>query len=163
MIFVDLCCLIFLPIWKILTASSISICSIEFDKAINIPVRPTPALVYNKFKSTHTCLQWHLLRGKVVYLYKKGEPSRVFSVNLNKFVRLPFYRIPTAIVSVSYNYVKNHNFRKKVLYWYTKQHSKYWENSMKHYLYFKIFTLKIIWHSLCFNVPCTIICTKETF
>ena len=99
MIFVDLCCLIFLTFWKILTASSISICSIEFDKAINIPVRPTPALVYNKFKSTHTCLQWHLLRGKVVYLYKKGEPSRVFSVNLNKFVRLPFYRIPTAIVS----------------------------------------------------------------
>ena len=37
----------------------------------------------------------------------------MFSVSLNKFVRLIFYRIPTAIVSVSYNYVKNHNFRKK--------------------------------------------------
>ena len=112
MIFVDLCSLIFFTISKILTESSISICSIEFDKAMNIPVRPTPALACNNFKSinihvhdrvvvmketvnsTGKHLQWHLLLGQVAGLYEKGQPSPVFSVNFNKFFRSPFYRIP---------------------------------------------------------------------
>ena len=43
-ILVDLCSLIFFTIWKIFTAFSMFICSIEFDSAIKIPVRPIPAL-----------------------------------------------------------------------------------------------------------------------
>ena len=88
-IFVDLCSLIFFTIWKIFTPSSMLICSIEFDKAINIPVRPTPALVSKKFRRAvlNGCFE------KIHIIFKETSAKRAlqtFYVNFKKIFRTNF-------------------------------------------------------------------------
>ena len=69
------------------------ICSIEFDRAINIPVRPTPALVSKTIRRFlyHRCFE------KIHIICRKASAKgtlRIFYVNFKKFSEQNFQGTP---------------------------------------------------------------------